>query len=116
MTAKMVRQVMLLLIAVTSLPVTWYYGYQWMKEGGNILNIFSFFADAFAAGPAAAFLTIDLLACWLAFMIWVVADATRIGLGRKKGWLFFALSLLGTCLALPLYLLVRERFLDAEKV
>ncbi|GAB3369747.1 DUF2834 domain-containing protein [Spongiibacter taiwanensis] len=108
------RQLALGLIALLSLGLTWYFGYLWVAAGGNILNVFSFFADAFQSGPAAAFLTIDLLACWLAYMIWVVADASRIGLGRGKGWGFLALSFLGTCFAFPIYLIVRERHLARQ--
>lgn len=115
MMAAKTRHLALAVVALASLPLTWYWGYQWVAAGGNILNIFSFFTDALKAGPAAAFITIDLLACWVAFMIWVVADAQRIGLGRRRGWGFFALSFLGTCFAFPLYLIVRERYLDRQQ-
>ena len=65
-------------------------------------------------GSAAGFLTIDILVVWGAFMLWVIPDARRIGLGTKTGLTFLLLSFLGTCFAFPLYLIVRERHLAAN--
>lgn len=53
--------------------------------GGDILNPLSFFVDPYRLGGAPAFLTIDIAVCWVAFMVWVVFDAKRIGLGAKWG-------------------------------
>jgi hypothetical protein len=86
-----------------------------MRAGNNILNFPSFFIQPYLLGGAPAFLTVDIAAAWLAYLIWVVPDAKRIGLGAKMGWLFFFLSYLGTCFAFPLYLVVRERHLDRQK-
>jgi hypothetical protein len=101
-------------IALTSLVLAWMHGIAWIEAGGNLLNLPSFFLEAYASGSAAAFLTIDILAAWAAFMIWVVPDATRIGLGARTGWTFLALSFLGTCFAFPIYLVVRERHLSRK--
>ncbi|OAO00761.1 hypothetical protein A8B75_17820 [Sphingomonadales bacterium EhC05] len=106
------RHVLYILLAFFGLITSWIYGIAWIADGGNILNLYSFFRDAFVSGNAAAFLTIDILVAWGVFMIWVVWDAKKIGLGASKGWLFLALSGLGTCFAFPLYLVVRERFLE----
>lgn len=97
------------LIAFASTVAAWCHGIAWVQEGGNLLLLPSFFLDAYRSGSAAAFLTIDILAAWIVFMIWVVPDAARIGLGAGKGWLFLALSFVGTCFAFPLYLIARER-------
>lgn len=106
------KHTVFVILAVGSLLLAWSHALAWMAAGGNILNLPQFFLDSYHSGPAAAFLTIDILVAWIVFMIWVVGDAAKIGLGAKWGWLFLALSFLGTCFAFPLYLVTRERFLD----
>ena len=107
-----IKHLVYIVLAVGSLVAAWSHGLAWMAGGGNLLNLPSFFMDAYNSGSAAAFITIDILAAWLVFMIWVVGDSQRIGLGARQGWIFVALSFLGTCFAFPLYLVVRERHLE----
>lgn len=110
-----IRHAIYAIASIGSLIWAWTYGLAWAMEGGDLMNLPSFFIDAFNSGPAAAFLTIDILVVWAAFLIWVIPDAQRIGLGTKTGVLFFALSFLGTCFAFPLYLIRRERHLAAQQ-
>jgi len=105
------KQIIYIILAVTSAVWAWSHGFQWMADGGNILNLPGFFIESYNSGSASAFLTIDIAIVWLVYMIWVVGDATKIGLGAKTGWVFLALSFLGTCFAFPLYLVWRERHL-----
>ena len=105
------RHVIYIALSLISLVWAWAHGIAWMAGGGNLLNLPSFFIDSYNSGSAAAFLTIDIAVVWAAYMIWVVGDANKIGLGAKTGWMFLALSFLGTCFAFPLYLVVRERHL-----
>lgn len=107
-----VRHALFVLIAILSTIAAWWHGIAWVQEGGNLLLLPTFFLDAFRSGSAAAFLTIDILAAWIVFMIWVVPDAKQVGLGASKGWLYLALSFIGTCFAFPLYLVARERHLS----
>jgi hypothetical protein len=95
--------------ALSSVIWAWSHGIAWMTGGGNLMNLPSFFIDSYNSGSAAAFLTIDIAVVWGAFMIWVVGDAAKIGLGAKVGWIFIGLSFLGTCFAFPLYLVLRDR-------
>lgn len=104
-----VRHALYVAIAVVSAVTAWWHGIAWVGEGGNLINLPSFFLDAYRSGSAAAFLTIDIVAAWAVFLLWVVPDARRIGLGAWTGWLYFALSFAGTCFAFPLYLVARER-------
>jgi Terpene cyclase DEP1 len=106
-----VRHMIYIAFALISVVWAWSHGIAWMAGGGNIINLPSFFIDSYNGGSAAAFLTIDIAVAWGVYMIWVVGDATKIGLGAKTGWLFLALSFLGTCFAFPLYLVMRERHL-----
>lgn len=112
--AKNIKHAFLLLISVGSLFVVWPLAFDWMRNGGNIMNPVSFFTDVYNLGGAPAFLTVDIAVAWIAFMVWVVPDAKRIGLGARWGWTFLVLSYLGTCFAFPLYLVVRERYLDGK--
>ncbi|WP_297615364.1 DUF2834 domain-containing protein [Nocardia sp.] len=107
-----VRHALYVLVGIGAVVLTWPYAFDWMRAGGNILNPIAFFGDAFAAGGTAAFLSIDMLITWAAFIVWVVTDTTRIGMGPKWGALFVALSYIGVSMAFPLYLVARERFLD----
>ncbi|MEY2928337.1 MAG: hypothetical protein RL367_2814, partial [Pseudomonadota bacterium] len=83
--------------AIISLVWAWSHAFAWMAAGGNLINLPSFFIDSYNSGSAAAFLTIDIATAWAVYMVWVVGDATKIGLGAKTGWIFLALSFLGTC-------------------
>lgn len=109
-----IRHAIYVIVAFGSLVWAWSHGFAWIAGGGNILNLPSFFIDAYQSGSAAAFLTVDILAVWGVFIAWVITDAKRIGLGLNWGIGFALLSGLGTCFAFPLYLVKRERFLDAK--
>jgi hypothetical protein len=111
-TSTNVRHGFYILAGVAALLLTWPHAFQWMAAGGNILNPVTFFGDAIKAGGTAAFLSIDMAIAWLVFMVWVVTDSKRIGLGYKWGWIFVALSYIGVSMAFPFYLVTRERFLD----
>lgn len=106
-----VKHLVFVVLAVVSLVAAWSHGIDWIAGGGNLLNLPSFFIDSYRSGSASAFLTIDIAVVWAAFMIWVVGDSRKIGLGVRWGWIFVALSFLGTCFAFPLYLVIRDRFL-----
>jgi hypothetical protein len=107
-----VRHAFYLVAGAAALLLTWPHAFSWMAAGGNILNPVAFFGDAVAAGGTAAFLTIDMAVAWLVFMVWVVTDSKRIGLGYRWGWTFVALSYIGVSMAFPVYLVTRERYLD----
>ena len=106
------RHAFFLVFGIAALFLTWPHAFDWMRNGGNILDPFQFFGDAIKAGGTAAFLSIDMAIAWVVFMVWVVGDAHRIGMGYKWGWFFVALSYVGVSMTFPVYLITRERFLD----
>jgi hypothetical protein len=114
-TSTNIRHAFFLLTGAVALVLTWPHAFDWMAAGGNILNPISFFRDAMAPGGTAAFLSIDMAIAWLVFMVWVVFDAKRIGLGCKWGSFFIALSYIGVSMAFPVYLVTRERYLDKHR-
>lgn len=111
-TVTNIRHGFFILIGIAALLLTWPFAFQWMADGGNILNPIEFFGDAMTPGGTAAFLSIDMAIAWVVFMVWVVFDAKRIGAGYKWGWIFVALSYIGVSMAFPFYLVWRERFID----
>ncbi|GAA1434036.1 hypothetical protein GCM10009641_26360 [Mycobacterium cookii] len=111
-TSTNIRHGFYVVAGAVALILTWPNAFQWMSKGGNILNPIAFFGDAIAPGGTAAFLSIDMAIAWLVFMVWVVSDSSRIGLGHKWGWVFVALSYIGVSMAFPVYLVTRERFLE----
>ncbi len=111
---KTIRHTVYLVLGIAAFFLTWPHALQWMSEGGNILNPVAFFGDAIAHGRTAAFLSFDILFMWVTYMIWVVTDAHRIGLGYKWGVFFLLFSYVGVSLAFPVYLIVRERFVDSQ--
>lgn len=109
-----IRHGFFVLVGIAALFLTWPHAFDWIRSGGNILNPVQFFTDAMAPGGTAAFLSIDMAVAWIVFMVWVVFDTRRIGMGMKWGWFFVALSYIGVSMAFPVYLVARERFLDAR--
>lgn len=110
-----IRHAVYLALGVAAFFLTWPYAIDWMRAGGNLLNPLEFFGDALVHGGTAAFLSLDILFMWVTFMIWVVVDAHRIGLGYKWGAFFVVFSYAGVSLAFPVYLIVRERFIDRHE-
>lgn len=110
-----IRHAIYFALGIAAFFLTWPHAFDWMREGGNILNPVDFFGDAIIHGGTAAFLSLDILFMWLTYMIWVVTDAHRIGLGFKWGIFFLLFSYVGVSLAFPVYLVVRERFIDRRR-
>ena len=116
MNKNTIKHFILVILGLIALFTTWPFAFDWMRNGGNILDPVQFFGDAINAGGTAAFLSIDMAIAWLVFMIWVVFDTQRIGMGMKWGWFFVALSYIGVSFTFPVYLVVRERFIDRKKL
>jgi hypothetical protein len=110
-----IRHGVFVILGLLAFFLTWPHALDWMSKGGNILNPISFFHDAIRHGDTAAFLSLDMLFVWVTYMIWVVFDANRIGLGFKWGIFFVFFSYVGVSLSFPVYLVVRERFIDRKK-
>jgi hypothetical protein len=110
-----IRHAVFIVLGIAAFLLTWPHAFDWMEAGGNILNPVDFFGDAIAHGNTAAFLSLDILFMWVTYMVWVVFDAKRIGLGYKWGIFFLLFSYAGVSLAFPVYLVVRERFIDRRR-
>jgi len=110
-----IKHIFFVIMGIAALLLTWPHAFDWMRAGGNILNPIAFFGDAFTAGGTASFLSIDMAFAWVVIMVWMVFDCHRIGAGYKAGWIWVALTYIGVSFILPLYLVWRERYIDARK-
>lgn len=72
----------------------------------------TFFDDIFA-NPAVVTLTLDLLILGIAVVVFVVVEASRLGMRRPWLWAVLAVPLPGAFLV-PLFLVLRERRLHAD--
>jgi hypothetical protein len=78
------------------------------NEGLDINGYFSLWT---ASTPSTQLL-LDLIIAALAFLVWAAVEGPRLGI--KRWWLCIPATLLvGLCFGLPLFLLMRERTLNA---
>jgi hypothetical protein len=73
----------------------------------------SAFLDAVFANPATTTITLDLLLLGISVVIFVVVEASRLGMRRPWLWAVLAVPLPGAFLV-PLFFVLRERRLQAE--
>jgi uncharacterized membrane protein len=71
------------------------------------------FLDEIFANPATATVTIDLLILGIAVVVFVVVEASRLGMRRPWLWAILAVPLPGAFLV-PLFFVLRERRLQGE--
>ena len=100
---------------------TQYYLIQFVEQTSgefNLANLLAFdwarfFADGFV-NPAASFISVDVAIGLVAFIVFCTAESLRIDL--KRGLLCIPVALLvAYAVALPLFLLLRERHLARQK-
>lgn len=71
------------------------------------------FLDQVFANPATTTVTLDLLILGIAVVVFVVVEASRLGIRRPWLWAVLAVPLPGACLV-PLFFVVRERRLRSQ--
>ena len=108
------QEILYFLLALAGLAGTWAQGYGYLGlglVGGNV----QFWKDAFA-GPASAFLAVDILVLAAAVFIWLFGEGRRLGIAAGWMWACFLGALfIGISFAVPLFLAVRERRLRLER-
>ncbi|MEC9342683.1 MAG: DUF2834 domain-containing protein [Pseudomonadota bacterium] len=92
-------------LAIVGTVVPWMFFSRFIGENG--LDLVGFVAQPFAANASAGFAA-DLIISAIVFLVWSSADARQ---RRVRNWWITipAVALVGLSLALPLYLLMRER-------
>mgnify|MGYP003683113769 CR=1 FL=1 len=101
-----------LVIGAAALILTWVHIPSYMGSGVVDANV-QFWKDALVnANPASTFLAVDILFLALAVEIWMVVESRRLGM--KYVWLYIAIATFtGISFAVPLYLAMREKHLQA---
>ncbi|HSP52287.1 MAG TPA: DUF2834 domain-containing protein [Cryobacterium sp.] len=80
-----------------------------------IVQLRDFIGDWVNSGPAVSSLTVDLLVVAVAGSILIIVEARRLGM--KRGWLYVVLAgLTAFAFTFPLFLAMRERTLQAQRV
>lgn len=101
------------LLALAGLVGPWYFNIRYALGGGSPTDIPAALELAFANSVSSS-LSTDLFIAYLAFALWAVLEARRIGIPR--GWVY---PLLGLCVsfafAFPLFLYQRERHSAREE-
>ena len=100
-------------LAAAGLALPWYFNLQFMRESGGGFALGAFVAGGYA-NPAASSLTSDLTVGATAFLIWMIAEARRLRMRFARGYavLLFFVAFGFAC---PLFLLMRERHLEATR-
>lgn len=107
------RQWLYAALAVAGFAGTLIFNLQYTREASGF-DVVGFVAGGFA-NPAASSLTVDLLVALATFLIWSFAEARRLGM--RHWWVYVAVTfLVAFAVAFPLYLLARDRRLEALEV
>lgn len=106
-------------MALVGLVWTQYYLVQFVEETSGAFTIANllafdwlrFFADGFA-NPAASFISVDVAIGFVGFMVFCVAESSRIKM--KHGLICIPIAIfVAYAVAWPLFLLMRERHLGS---
>ena len=105
------RQVVYAALALVGLLATGYFNLQFMAEHGSF-DVSTFLAGGYA-NPAAGSISADLSVAFVAFLVWLPAEARRVGV--RHWWIYVLLSFtVAFACAYPLFLFARERKLAAR--
>lgn len=115
------RQALYALFCIAGLVLTWHQNLAWLAEKqGSIhwaLVSWDFGRDAFFGAHITASLAWDALICELTGVVWAAHESRRIGMHRWWGvWFFLLATFIAVSFALGLFLLFRERHLNAQTV
>ena len=105
------RQALFAGLSVAGLLATWYFNLRFMEESGGAFSVVEFVRGGYA-NSAASSLSNDLLIGTLAFLAFSFAEARRLAM--RHWWIYPVLTFgVAFACAFPLFLLVRERRLQA---
>ncbi len=100
------RQWFYAVLAVAGLLGPWYFNINFMLETGFVFDYAEFVRQGFS-NEASSSLTVDVIVAAIAFSIWVVHEARRLGIAH--GWVYIVLTFaIAFAFAFPLFLLIRE--------
>ena len=107
------RQATYLVLAIGGLLLTGYHNVQFMQAQGGTFSAGAFLDGIFASNHAAASIGWDITMACLAFTVWLLHEAKRIGM--KYSWVYVVLTFgVAFGFAAPLFLFMRERHLARQ--
>ncbi len=118
--ASTIRQVIYAIMTVVGFVWTQYYLIQFVEQTSGeftLANLLAFdwakfMADGFA-NPAASFISVDVTIGLWGFIVFCIAESSRIQM--KRGWICIPVAVLvAYAVAWPLFLLLRERHLQKQ--
>ena len=106
------KQIIYGVLALLGLSLTWYHNIQFGLQHGS-MDMGLFIAECFA-NHAASSISWDVTIAAITFLIWSFTESKRLGM---KSWPLIVPLTLGIAFAFafPLFLLLRERRLAAQK-
>lgn len=107
------RQFIYLALAVAGLVLTGYHNFQFVQANGGSFSVVAFIDGIFASNHAAASIGWDITMACIAFAVWMLHEAKRIGM--RHAWIYVVLTF---CVAFgfagPLFLFMRDRHLARQ--
>ena len=98
-------------VAVLALVATWHQNVAYLGDGDPLTGTARFWRETLVT-PASVSITVDLFLFGLAVVVWMVAEARRLGI--RHVWVYVVLSaLIAISVTVPLFLAARERRLAA---
>ena len=97
-------------LALVGLLGTWKYNIDFMRETGG-MDLVAFFKSGFVSSASSS-LSIDFWVSFFAGFTFLVTEATRLRM--KRWWIYVLLLAIAWAVALPLFLLARDRALDEK--
>jgi len=100
------REMIYAALAVVGAVVPWYFNLQFMATGAGGPE----FISALWVNAATSSFTVDLAIACITFVVWLLAEARRLGM--RYAWIYVVLTfVVAFACAFPLFLLMRERHL-----
>ena len=100
------RQWFYAVLAAAGLLGPWYFNINFMLDTSFLFDYLEFIRQGFA-NDASSSMTVDVFVAAIAFCIWVVHEARRLGIAH--GWVYIVLTFgIAFAFAFPLFLLIRE--------
>jgi Terpene cyclase DEP1 len=107
------RQLIYALMAIAGIGLTWYFNIQFVLQQGGFS--FADYTHAINVNPAASSISIDIFAAAFTFVFWSFFEARKLGM--RHWWIYIFLTFgIAMAFAFPLFLLMRERKIEAGKV
>lgn len=107
------RQFIYLALAIAGLLLTGYHNFMFVQASGGTFSPGAFIDGVFASNHAAASIGWDITVACIAFVVWLLHEAKRIGM--KHGWVYVVLTFcVAFAFAGPLFLFMRERHLARQ--